>query len=66
MLGGDGFTVTSYRTSRALSLWFNFSIGLNLVFPWFCGAVIYNNRFETKENKIQAYGKIQPKDQYII
>ena len=33
-------------------LWFNFILGLNFIFFLFLGMVIYDNDFETKENKI--------------
>ena len=34
-------------------LWFNFILGLNFIFFCFCmGMVMYDNEFETKENKI--------------
>ena len=32
-------------------LWFNFILGL-IFFPLFLGMVMYDNEFETKENKI--------------
>ena len=33
-------------------LWFNFILGLNFIFLCFLGMVMYDNEFETKENKI--------------
>ena len=33
-------------------LWFNFILGLNLFSFVFGGMVMYDNEFETKENKI--------------
>ena len=33
-------------------LWFNFNLGLNVIFICFVGMVMHDNEFETKENKI--------------
>ena len=33
-------------------LWFNFILGLNFIFLLFLGMVMYDNEFETMENKI--------------
>ena len=33
-------------------LWFNFILALNFIFLCFGGMVMYDNKFETKENKI--------------
>ena len=40
-------------------LWFNFIPGLNFILPLFLGMVIYDNEFETKENKIWTKAKIE-------
>ena len=37
---------------RTYVLWFNFILGLNFVFLLFLGIVMYDNEFETMENKI--------------
>ena len=39
---------------------FNSILGLNFIFTLFLGMVMYDNEFETKENKIQAKDKIEP------
>ena len=45
-------------------LWFNFIFGLNFItFAFWYQMVIYDNKFETKENKISTKDKIEP--QYI-
>ena len=36
-------------------LWFNFIIGLNVIFPCFGVWPMYDNEFEVKENKITVY-----------
>ena len=40
------------RSATMYVLWFNFILGLNFIFFWFLGMVMYDNEFETKENKI--------------
>ena len=37
-------------------LWFNFILGLKYYFPQFLGMILYENEFETKENKIKITG----------
>ena len=39
-------------------LWINFICGLNFYFPFFLDIVIYDNEFETKEDKIETKDKI--------
>ena len=39
-------------------LWINFICGLNFYFPFFLDIVIYDNEFETKEDKIETKDKM--------
>ena len=39
--------------------WFKFYFSL------FCGMVMYDNKFKTKETKIQTYGKIEPQHTHV-
>ena len=39
-------------------LWFNFIQGSNFNFPLFCGMVMYDNEFKTKENAIKPKKKV--------
>ena len=42
-------------------LWLNFIFGLNFItFAFWYQMVIYDNKFETKENKISTKDKIEP------
>ena len=42
-------------------LWLNFVLAcFDLHFPLFLGMIIYDNEFETKENKIWTRDKIEP------
>ena len=38
----------------------NFICGLNFYFPFFLDIVIYDNEFETKEDKVENKDKIKP------
>ena len=46
-------------------LWFNFILGSNFLFFCFLGIVMYDNEFETRENKIWTEDKIEPQQIHV-
>ena len=40
-------------------MWFNFILGLNVLFPCLCCMAMYDYEFETEENKIETKDEIE-------